>query len=34
MYQGEKGRSAHELIIDCREFKESYNIGVMDIAKD
>ncbi len=22
LYQGEKGRSAHELIIDCREFKE------------
>ncbi len=33
LYQGEKGRSAHELIIDCREFKESHNIGVMDIAK-
>ena len=33
LYQGEKGRSAHELIIDCREYKESHNIGVMDIAK-
>ena len=33
LYQGENGTSAHELIIDCREFKESHNIGVMDIAK-
>ena len=33
LYQGENGTSAHELIIDCREYKDSYNIGVMDIAK-
>ena len=33
LYQGENGTSAHELIIDCREFKDSRNIGVMDIAK-
>ena len=33
LYQGENGTSAHELIIDCREFKDSHNIGVMDIAK-
>jgi len=33
LYQGENGRSAHELIIDCRDFKEEYGIDVMDIAK-
>ena len=33
LYQGENGTSAHELIIDCREYKDSRNIGVMDIAK-
>ena len=33
LYQGENGTSAHELIIDCREFKDTHNIGVMDIAK-
>ena len=33
LYQGEKGRSAHELIIDCREYKDRYGIDVMDIAK-
>ena len=32
LYSGEKGRSAHELIIDCRKFKE-YDIEVVDIAK-
>ena len=32
LYTGEKGRSAHELIIDCRPFKE-YGIEVVDIAK-
>ena len=31
-YSGENGRSAHEFIIDCREFKK-YNIEVVDIAK-
>ena len=33
MYAGELGRSAHEMIIDCREYKEKFGIGVMDIAK-
>ena len=32
LYSGEKGRSAHELIIDCRPFKEQ-GIEVVDIAK-
>jgi len=32
LYSGENGRSAHEFIIDCREFKR-YNIEVVDIAK-
>jgi len=32
LYAGEKGRSAHELIIDCRNFKEK-GIEVVDIAK-
>ena len=32
LYKGEKGRSAHELIIDCRTFKDK-GIEVMDIAK-
>ena len=32
LYSGEKGRSAHELIIDCRTFKER-GIEVVDIAK-
>ena len=32
LYTGEKGRAAHELIIDCRDFKER-GIEVTDIAK-
>jgi glycine dehydrogenase len=32
LYSGENGRSAHEFIIDCREFKK-YGIEVIDIAK-
>ena len=32
LYTGIKGRSAHELIIDCRPFRES-KIEVVDIAK-
>ena len=32
LYTGEKGRAAHELIIDCRNFKEK-GIEVVDIAK-
>ena len=33
LYQGEKGRSAHELIIDCRDYKDEFGIDIMDIAK-
>ena len=32
LYSGEKGRAAHEMIIDCRDFKER-GIEVTDIAK-
>lgn len=32
LYSGDKGRSAHELIIDCRTFKDK-GIEVVDIAK-
>jgi glycine dehydrogenase len=32
LYSGERGRSAHELIVDCRPFKEN-GIEVSDIAK-
>ncbi|QBA64895.1 aminomethyl-transferring glycine dehydrogenase [Muriicola soli] len=32
LYTGEKGRAAHEMIIDCRPFKEK-DIEVSDIAK-
>lgn len=32
LYTGEKGRAAHELIIDLREFKK-YNISAEDVAK-
>ena len=32
LYTGEKGRAAHELIIDCRDFK-AYGVEVTDIAK-
>lgn len=32
LYTGERGRAAHEMIIDCRPFKES-GIEVSDIAK-
>jgi len=32
LYSGEKGRAAHEMIIDCRPFK-AYGIEVTDIAK-
>ena len=32
LYSGENGRSAHEFIIDCREFKK-FNIEVVGIAK-
>jgi glycine dehydrogenase len=32
LYAGSKGRCAHEMIVDCRDFK-AYNIEVTDIAK-
>ncbi|MBZ9779668.1 aminomethyl-transferring glycine dehydrogenase [Psychroflexus sp. CAK8W] len=32
LYSGEKGRAAHEMIIDCRDFKD-FGIEVKDIAK-
>lgn len=32
LYTGEKGRAAHEMIIDCRDFKQQ-GIEVVDIAK-
>ena len=32
LYKGEKGRAAHEMIIDCRDFKEN-GIEVVDVAK-
>ena len=32
LYTGEKGRAAHEMIIDCRPFK-AHGIEVTDIAK-
>jgi glycine dehydrogenase len=32
LYSGEQGRAAHEMIIDCRDFK-SNGIEVVDIAK-
>ena len=32
LYTGKNGRSAHEMIIDCRDFK-AYNVEVEDIAK-
>lgn len=32
LYSGEKGRAAHEMIIDCRPFKDN-GIEVVDIAK-
>jgi glycine dehydrogenase len=32
LYKGEKGRAAHEMILDCRPFKKN-DIEVVDIAK-
>ncbi|MCB0451134.1 MAG: aminotransferase class V-fold PLP-dependent enzyme, partial [Confluentibacter sp.] len=32
LYSGERGRAAHEMIVDCRPFKD-YGIEVVDIAK-
>ncbi len=33
LYVGENNTVAHELIIDCRTFRDTTNIGVIDIAK-
>ena len=33
LYTNEKGRVAHEMIVDCRPFKKSAGIEVTDIAK-
>jgi glycine dehydrogenase len=33
LYVGKNGRCAHELIVDCRQFKQSAGIEVEDIAK-
>lgn len=33
LYAGEKGRCAHEMILDCRPFKREAGVEVVDIAK-
>ncbi len=33
LYKGENGRIAHEMILDCRDFKKTAGIEVEDIAK-
>ena len=33
LYQGKNNKVAHEMILDCRAFKQSAGIEVMDIAK-
>ena len=33
LYTGSNGRCAHEMIVDCRHFKHSIGIEVVDIAK-
>ncbi|MEM9024634.1 MAG: glycine dehydrogenase (aminomethyl-transferring), partial [Bacteroidota bacterium] len=33
LYQGARGRVAHEMILDCRAFKRSAQVEVEDIAK-
>lgn len=33
LYEGSRGRVAHEFIIDCRQFEESAGVKVEDIAK-
>lgn len=33
LYTNEKGRVAHEMIVDCRPFKKNTSIEVVDIAK-
>jgi glycine dehydrogenase len=33
LYTGKNGRVAHEMIVDCREFKKTAHVEVADIAK-
>ncbi|NLA25333.1 MAG: aminomethyl-transferring glycine dehydrogenase [Bacteroidales bacterium] len=33
LYTGETGRCAHEMILDCRDFKEKYGVEAGDIAR-
>ena len=33
LYTGEMGRAAHEMIIDCREFKEKGIEATLELAK-
>ncbi len=33
LYKGESGTVAHEMILDCRSFKQSADVSVEDIAK-
>ncbi|MBD79228.1 MAG: glycine dehydrogenase (aminomethyl-transferring) [Crocinitomicaceae bacterium] len=33
LYLGDRGRVAHEMILDCREFKKTAGVEVVDIAK-
>ncbi|MBK9510702.1 MAG: hypothetical protein IPO04_15205 [Cytophagaceae bacterium] len=33
IYTGANGRCAHEMIVDCREFKSTAGVEVEDIAK-
>lgn len=33
LYTGDNGRAAHEFIVDCRQFKNTANVTVEDIAK-
>jgi glycine dehydrogenase len=33
LYSGENGRVGHEMIVDCRHFRQEYGIETIDIAK-
>ena len=33
LYTGETGRCAHEMILDCRNFRQKYGVDATDIAK-
>jgi glycine dehydrogenase len=33
LYTGETGRCAHEMILDCRSFRQKYGVDATDIAK-